>query len=198
MKNTYEIRGDTVVIFLPVSDGTVIETYIDYDDFERVSSYANRWYASRNNVNYPYYVYGTVSYLPEGAKRKVSKNISLHRFIMNFPEGLVVDHIDENTLDNRKRNLQAITNSENVKKQQWRNKPRRKKFDTRELRWVNGQMRYSDIKIMRREAEKLGMTLEYWVSMVLSERIGVIPWYKEIEKYGAVISDKGDENGPSS
>lgn len=37
----------------------------------------------------------------------------LHRFIMNPPEGMVVDHINHNPLDNRRDNLRICTQHEN-------------------------------------------------------------------------------------
>lgn len=41
--------------------------------------------------------------------------IELHRFIMNAPKGKYVDHINHNTLDNRKCNLRVCSNSDNVR-----------------------------------------------------------------------------------
>ena len=41
------------------------------------------------------------------------KNIRLHRFITNCPKDKVVDHINHNTLDNRRCNLRICTAREN-------------------------------------------------------------------------------------
>lgn len=37
----------------------------------------------------------------------------LHRFVVNCPKGMVVDHINGNTLDNRKSNLRICTHKQN-------------------------------------------------------------------------------------
>ena len=43
------------------------------------------------------------------------KKIRLHRYIMSCPDGLVVDHINGDTKDNRISNLRVITQKENLK-----------------------------------------------------------------------------------
>ena len=55
-----------------------------------------------------------------GACKKHSKP-HLHRFLTGAPAGLVVDHINGNTLDNRRSNLRVCTFGENL---QNRRKPR--------------------------------------------------------------------------
>lgn len=40
--------------------------------------------------------------------------IYMHRLIMETPKGYVTDHINRNTLDNRRVNLRIITNSQNL------------------------------------------------------------------------------------
>lgn len=42
-----------------------------------------------------------------------TKTILLHRYLMDFPDNLYIDHINHNGLDNRKNNLSIVTNSEN-------------------------------------------------------------------------------------
>jgi hypothetical protein len=48
----------------------------------------------------------------------ISKKVSLHRYITQAPEGMVVDHIDGNPLNNLRSNLRVCTrvqNQQNVK-----------------------------------------------------------------------------------
>ena len=49
-----------------------------------------------------------------GTKR-IKKQIALHRIVLNNPDGLQVDHINGNRLDNRKENLRVCTCAENVR-----------------------------------------------------------------------------------
>jgi hypothetical protein len=50
-----------------------------------------------------------------GKMRPRETRVGLHRFVMNCPKGMEVDHINHNKLDNRKENLRICTRSENGK-----------------------------------------------------------------------------------
>jgi hypothetical protein len=45
----------------------------------------------------------------------IGKSVTMHRYIMDFPEGLVVDHVTWNRLDNRKGSLRVCTQAENAR-----------------------------------------------------------------------------------
>jgi len=80
------------------------EVIISACDAERVM--AHKWYRIGNVDNYYYF-----------AHKSNYRHIRLHRFIMNCPEGMQVDHINHNTLDNRRSNLRICTHTENIRNQ---------------------------------------------------------------------------------
>jgi len=42
------------------------------------------------------------------------KTVRMHRLIMDAPDGMEVDHINGNTMDNRRCNLRIVSKSENL------------------------------------------------------------------------------------
>lgn len=100
MKNRYEIRGDTTVIFIERRNGDKYEVLIDTEDIDRVS-----------HIKWGVLVLGCGKVYVQGRTPKAEggKLIYLHRLITNASKGEVVDHQNGNTLDNRKANL-LVTN----------------------------------------------------------------------------------------
>ena len=74
----------------------VARTKIDKEDLDKVKNY--KWGLNHNYV----------------ATRINKRHIYLHQFILGKREGLVIDHINTNKLDNRKQNLRHCTNSQNL------------------------------------------------------------------------------------
>ena len=79
------------------------EAMVDDEDYERVMQY--KWHVWIS----PHTVYAKYSAYPFGHKRAIT--VRLHRFIMNAPKGIEVDHIDLNGLNCQKYNLRLATRS---------------------------------------------------------------------------------------
>jgi hypothetical protein len=80
-----------------MSKGRIIFVLVDEDDFPAVSKH-------RLTIN----KYGYALFTNKGS------TYSLARFIMGFPEGKEVDHINRDKLDNRRTNLRLATRRQNV------------------------------------------------------------------------------------
>lgn len=80
---------------------------VDKCDFDKINKY--KWSA--------YCDKGTNSYYATRNSRRVEDKkrttIHMHRYVMNAPSEVVVDHKYHNTLDNRKGNLRLSTHSQN-------------------------------------------------------------------------------------
>lgn len=79
-------------IFLIGRKGEGMYAMVDDGDYEKVSRY--RWHY---NNGYAISDFG----------------VRMHRFIMNPPQNLVIDHINHDRLDNRRSNLKICTQFEN-------------------------------------------------------------------------------------
>ena len=79
---------------------------VDDEDYERANKY--KWHTARSEPNGKPYVKTT-----KQANNK-KKNIRLHRFIISAKDGEEVDHINGDTLDNRRCNLRICTHSQNM------------------------------------------------------------------------------------
>lgn len=78
---------------------------VDDEDFEEINKH--KWYSLFNKGTDSFYA---VRSDYSGEKKKL---IRMHRQIMNSQKEMHTDHINHNTLDNRKCNLRSCTNSQN-------------------------------------------------------------------------------------
>ena len=108
MTNKYK-QIPFAIMAIPLTKGKF--TLVDGEDYIWLSQW--KWYAQKSK--YTSYAartqYGSHA---KGWRGKVTK-IDISREIMHPPSELVVDHINGNGLDNRKRNLRICTQSENCK-----------------------------------------------------------------------------------
>ena len=90
--NNYEICGNCVTMY--TSKGEPFD--IDLDDLWRVKEHC--WVK-----RYDGYIVSVIN----------RKTVRLHRFVMNAPDNMIVDHIHHDTTDNRKCELRLVTRSQN-------------------------------------------------------------------------------------
>lgn len=103
VKNEYIIYEDYVELCITGSKQGDFKTYFDIEDYEMIKQYkwlVNKFRGSKTYSNY--YI--------------VNKHGNfLHRIIINAPKGKVVDHIDGDSMNNRKANLRICTIRDNSK-----------------------------------------------------------------------------------
>ena len=91
-------------------------TLIDAEDIDRVRCHTWSVFEGRNGIIY------AQTMLPRIGGRKSA--VYLHRFILDAPSGMVVDHANHDGLDNRRCNLRLATeaqNSANRRSSRWEN-----------------------------------------------------------------------------
>ncbi len=110
MNNDYEIRGDVTAIFLRRKEGPPLEALIDTCDLEKMQQFPYSWTAKWEPKSHSFYVAG------KGKRIKGSPRpyYLLHRFLLDAPKDMVVDHINHDTLDNTRENLRLITRGQNT------------------------------------------------------------------------------------
>lgn len=108
MKNEYEVSGKITVIFIRLKSGEELEVVIDTNDLLRTKEIKNSLRAQWDyDINAYYIIFNATI---DGKYKK----ILFHRWLMGNPQGMVIDHKNHNTLDNRRsENLRIVTNAEN-------------------------------------------------------------------------------------
>lgn len=82
-----------------------LEVLMDIEDVQILIDYT--WHKHHNKTNNTIYMRGWC--------KKTRKKKMMHRIIMKAPDNKQVDHINGNTLDNRKSNLRICSHSENIR-----------------------------------------------------------------------------------
>lgn len=98
MKNKFRVEDDIAYIEINYKNRTAFETKVDASDLKRLLAFDVLWSVSYQKKCDRMYI--TTSVWMEGK----SKTFYLHRFVTDAPKGKVVDHMNHNTLDNRKIN----------------------------------------------------------------------------------------------
>lgn len=98
------MSDDGVIARIRLSDGSV--TTIDSEDLYKVEG--RSWSGMKNHAGEKR---ASKIYAYTAVKKKM---VMMHRVITNAPEGKQVDHINGDSLDNRKVNLRVVSQSQNM------------------------------------------------------------------------------------
>lgn len=93
---------------------------IDTEDLERVLNKGESWYVAWFEKSKGYYAVMT-EYLGMVNGKPKYKTILLNRFITNAKNKIQIDHMNHDTLDNRKENLRMTSAEQNAKNRKGRN-----------------------------------------------------------------------------
>lgn len=80
---------------------------VDPEDFHRLN--VHKWYAMKSGKTF----YAVRKSKLKGGKKR--KTIKMHNEVFKTPVGYEPDHINQNGLDNKKKNLRNVTHMENVR-----------------------------------------------------------------------------------
>jgi hypothetical protein len=109
---------------IPLSNGTKGHTIVDQNDYDKYNKF--KWSKTPDG-----YVRGSV----------YGQHVSLHRMIMNATSKLqTIDHIDNNPLNNTRKNLRFATNAQNsqntIKRKGLTSKYKGVSFDKKTMQWA--------------------------------------------------------------
>ena len=129
---------------LQLVDGFV--SLVDADDYARLANF--RWRSKRSHNMDTRFAFRRVTV---GYNKR--QTIILHREIMNAPPGTHVDHINHDTLDNRKSNLRVCSVSLNCANQ---NPARSNKSGFKGVSWKKGSRKWVAQICINRQVFYLG------------------------------------------
>jgi hypothetical protein len=114
MKNNYIVEDGIIKIILHRRKGNDLITIIDKEDFDKINAYDGTFFAAFYPTSNSFYAKITI-YLGMIDGKPKYNCIRLHRIIMDGDKFLEdVDHIDKDTLNNRRNNLRVANRSNNL------------------------------------------------------------------------------------
>ena len=167
--NRYLIKGNAVHIELRRRNQESLWAIIDIDDLKKVVEFDYTWHAEwKKDIN-GYYASATKHLGIIDGKQK-SKSVYLHKFILNDESRIDIDHINHNTLDNRKENLRMSKVFENSRCRKGKN--------------INNQTGYRNVSYIKRDREH-----PYWVQLSVEGKGRVFGKFSDVDEAGAYAEE---------
>ena len=116
MKNKYIIEGETVRVILNRRKGDDMETIIDLEDLYKLLNFKYSWFAAYLPSPKDFYAHSTI-YSGLVNDKPTYGVIGLQCFVLGLEgnDNCHVDHINHDSLDNRKENLRITTWENNLR-----------------------------------------------------------------------------------
>lgn len=188
MKNAFEIRGDVTAIFVSGPKGERLEVLIDTAMLTKAQAFPNTWFAWWNKKTKSCYAVGDAWSL--GKNKGKANRMYMHRYLFDAPRGLVVDHIDHNTLNNTTSNTRIVTagqNNQNFKGARGDNKH----SGIRNVHWSKGAQKWMVQMSVGGKYHYIGLfgDIKEAEQAAKEARARLMPYSIEaLEKKGAIIN----------
>lgn len=117
MKNRYELIKGVYHIYLSNKKGEEYSCLVDEIGFSKLKEFKYKWHLIWSNTTKGYYAKATQYNGIQNGKPSY-ETVLMHRYLMDCPKDMTVDHLNYNTLDNRRENLRVVTLLENNQNRQ--------------------------------------------------------------------------------
>jgi len=121
MKNKYKIIDDYAILYIKTRKEKIFEVLIDIDSLSKLIEFNVSWHIMYDWTIDNFYARCCEYKGMENSKPKYNMQL-MHRYLFcSDNDSLLVDHINRNTLDNRKINIRLIENKNNTKNRNGKN-----------------------------------------------------------------------------
>lgn len=136
--NEYILHDDYAALLVTRRNGDKYEIQVDIPDLYTLKEIGYRWCVKYNKNNKSWYAHTNMYSTWKNGSVK-HKNVRIHTVLLGCEEEEPVDHINHNTLDNRRSNIRTVAdenNSRNRKGKNINNKSGYRNVSWRYNKWI--------------------------------------------------------------